>query len=202
MKKIIGIAICGAFLALAGTVYGARCYPGVVILDDENYGTAIETTAAIPETYVADEDFASQEAGGEDSTPLSGAQQPSARTETTIEIKDTEMPVLLMGNGDLAVLTRTDGQGWTLEAGEKLTLEFSLDLENCPGADKDGERLVVGYRKDGEVVEQITEKRRNFSYTIQAQEAGSYCFFVKNASAGNVVLLNGTIRNEDGEKEG
>lgn len=190
MKKIIGIAICGAFLALAGTVYAARSHSGVVILDSENYEIALETTAAIPETFMADEIFETSE---ENSIPPSGWQQLSARSVTSVETEDTVIPALQMGNGDLAVLTKTGGQYWTLNAGEKLTLEFSLDLDACSGSDKEGERLVVGYIKDGQVVEQITEKSQNFSYTIQAQETGSYCFFVKNVSAGNVILVNGAI---------
>lgn len=193
MKKIIGIAICGAFLALTGTVYAARSHWGVVILDSENYGIALETTAAIPETCMADETLETSE---ENTISLSGWQQQlSARSVTTVETEDTGIPAFLMGNGDLAVLTKTGGQCWTLNAGEKLTLEFSLDLDTCPGADQDGERLVVGYVKDGQVVEQITEKSQNFSYTIQAQEAGSYCFFVKNVSVGNVILAKGSICN-------
>lgn len=193
MKKIIGIAICGAFLALTGTVYAARSHPGVVILDSENYEIALETTAAIPETCMADETLETSE---ENSVLPSGWQQQlSARSVTTVETEDTGIPALLIGNGDLAVLTRTGGQCWNLNAGEKLTLEFSLDLDTYPGSDQDGERLVVGYIKDGQVVDQITEKSPNFSCTIQAQEAGSYCFFVKNVSAGNVILANGSICN-------
>ena len=66
-EDVVRVVLTGG--GLAGTVYAARSHSGVVILDSENYEVSLETTAAIPETFMADEIFETSE---ENSIPPSG----------------------------------------------------------------------------------------------------------------------------------
>jgi hypothetical protein len=103
------------------------------------------------------------------------------------------IPELLTDNGDLVVFTKKDVSGWHLNKGEQLTIRFILDLKTNKQSDKAGEIMEIGYIKNGEVTTGFTEKKKEFSYTITADEAGQYYFYAENYSAGKIIITSGII---------
>lgn len=104
-----------------------------------------------------------------------------------------QIPEVLTNNGDIVIFTKKNDAGWHLEAGEQLTLHYELDLKTNPGSDPDGERMEVGYIRDGELVSGYFDKASEFNYTVTAEKSGLYYFYMSNWSAGHIITTSGTI---------
>lgn len=114
--------------------------------------------------------------------------------EATYNAGSYKIPELLISYNTLVVFTTEDEAGWHIDKNNQLTLNYALDLDSNSNSDNSGEHMVVGYIKDGKVIESHTEKSKEFSYTITADTTGEYYFFVQNASAGNLIIHSGTIQ--------
>ncbi len=122
----------------------------------------------------------------------------NAASITNIMVEDDgqgifAIPEILTNNGDLVIFTRSDETGWQLNKGQKLTVRFNLDLTTSKFSDPKGEIMEIGFIKNGELISAFSGKQKEFSYTIEADEAGEYYFYTENYSAGSVIIASGTI---------
>lgn len=104
------------------------------------------------------------------------------------------IPEVLTANGNIVIFTKGEEVGWQLNKGEQLTLHYGLDLKTNADSDETGERMEVGYVHDGRLVQGYSAKAKQFDYTLTADEAGAYYFYIRNASAGKIIVSSGTIR--------
>ena len=102
------------------------------------------------------------------------------------------IPQLLTGNGDLVIFTKEEGDGWDLKKGDKLSIEYSLDLTN-PYSDPKGENMELGFIKNGELIKGSLSKEKSFAYTVTADEDGVYYFYTENYSAGKIIIESGIV---------
>ncbi|MCD9026428.1 hypothetical protein [Cohnella silvisoli] len=103
------------------------------------------------------------------------------------------IPELLTNNGDLVVFTKVDESGWHLNKGDKLSIRFALDIKTNKYSDRTGERMEIGYIKNGVLITGFVKKEKEFSYTITADEAGEYYFYAENYSASYIIIQSGII---------
>jgi hypothetical protein len=80
-----------------------------------------------------------------------------------------------------------------LNKGEKLSIGYTLDLTTNKYSDPKGENMEIGYIKNGELITGFFEKKKEFSFTITADEAGEYYFYTENYSAGKIIIASGII---------
>lgn len=120
-------------------------------------------------------------------------QDMNAYSITHISLNDISIPKVLFANGDRVIYTKEGGDGWFLERGEELRLQYTLDLDTNEGSDKNGEIMEVGYIKDGVPTEIMVDKSIEFDVSIQSDSPGEYYFYVQNYSAGYVIIETGTI---------
>lgn len=75
-----------------------------------------------------------------------------------------------------------------------MNLNYKLDLKTNPGSDPIGERMEVGYIRNGELVSGYLDKASEFNFTVTAEESGEYYFYMSNWSAGFIITASGTIK--------
>lgn len=108
------------------------------------------------------------------------------------------IPEFVFENGDIAIFTKSDTQGWGLQKGDTLTLSFAQNVKENPRADAIGDNISIGIIKNGVPHTLTTEKNLTIQYEYTADKDSTYYFFVQNASAASVVIKQGTIaHNED-----
>lgn len=104
------------------------------------------------------------------------------------------IPEILTGNGDFVIFTKTGETGWRLKRGEKLSIQFNLDLTTNKYSDPIGEFMEVGYIKNGIPIKGLFNKAEEFSYTLTADADGEYYFYTENLSAGKIIIATGNIK--------
>ena len=105
---------------------------------------------------------------------------------------DGSLPQVLYDNGSALILTRPDGEPWTLKKGEEVTLEISLEA-GAPDPSWDTWTMELGYIRDREATMIFREKVNQINHTFSAPEDGEYYFYLYHWSSDPLVLSQGKI---------
>ena len=105
---------------------------------------------------------------------------------------DGSLPQVLYDNGSALILTRPDGEPWTLKKGEEVTLEISLEA-GAPDPSWDTWTMAPGYIRDRAATMIFREKVNQINHTFSAPEDGEYYFYLYHWSSDPVLLAQGSI---------
>lgn len=97
-------------------------------------------------------------------------------------------------NGDLAVFSLPGEQIWELTEDAEVHLEFTV--KNTDGQEEEGSNLEIGYVENGLCYRIIHGSHSSYAVAWTPDHTGSYCFYVRNLSAGRVLIDGLKIRLE------
>ncbi|MDE7272789.1 MAG: hypothetical protein K2N95_06950 [Lachnospiraceae bacterium] len=109
-----------------------------------------------------------------------------AENSVCVTIEDDQIPSIYFSPGYMVLFSHENEQGWTLNAGETLTLDLSLHRAQSLA-------LETGYLLNGEYHILSLTKGCDFTETLTAPETGEYYFCVTNHSSSNAVIERGSI---------
>lgn len=115
---------------------------------------------------------------------------PSSFTE--IEINNSEhnnVPGQLMVNSSVSILTKSNQEGWALKPGD--ILEYSFEKYESEVVSK--QNLIIGYICDGIMKEGTAFDALTGTYTLEAEESGTYYIYLMSASSDYLALKEGTL---------
>jgi hypothetical protein len=188
------VSALGANAATGGKLFGA------IILNNENRHIAKEPNYALMQEAPEGTKIVPPERLVLSSNIINKNQLQTLNSNSVTNIpvvkndKDYAIPEVLTNNGDLIIFTKKDESGWHLNKGEKLSIQFKLDLKSNKFSDPAGEWMEIGYVKNGELITGIAEKAKEFTYTTIADEVGEYYFYAQNYSAGYIIIASGIIK--------
>lgn len=108
---------------------------------------------------------------------------PNGISNLTSDAKGS-FPDFLLANGYMVILQQNSELGWNLQAGEKMTLSFTVDEESY---------VSIGVIKDSIMVATETVQEETIDYTFTANEDGIYYFSITYASAASGKFTDGFI---------
>lgn len=88
---------------------------------------------------------------------------------------------------------KREGRRVGFEKGDKLSIEFKLDLTTNSYSDPNGEYMELGFIKNEELIKGFHSKEKSFAYTVTADEDGVYYFYAENDSAGKIIIESGIV---------
>jgi hypothetical protein len=175
------IAAClAAAFALCGFGYAARW--GVGTADGISFGALTQDF----QTAVSDRVKDVSDVKTEKSDLITDYSNVFAENSVPCATEDGEIPSLYCSPTYMVIFTQAEDSGWTLDAGEELTV--SIDLNK-----KQSLTLELGYVLNGQYHTLSTVKGNTFRDTFTAPEAGDYYFCVTNRSSANAVITGGSI---------
>ncbi|WP_391575070.1 hypothetical protein [Cohnella sp.] len=189
-------AAIGANAATGGKLFGA------IVLNDENRHLAeMPDYASMTEASTAPSINDVNKRSLNSNIIREGQLQTlNAGSVTNIELEEKDslflIPQLLTGNGDLVIFTKEKGAGWELKKGDKLSIEFNLDLTTNSYSDPNGEYMELGLIHNGELIKGFHSKEKSFAYTVTADEDGVYYFYAENYSAGKIIVESGIVEQQ------
>lgn len=114
-------------------------------------------------------------------------------SSTVCVVADNDIiPSIYFSPNYMVIFTKEGEDGWKLNAGEELTINFSLNPAQSL-------ELEIGYILNGEYHELSLTKGCDFKETLTATEEGEYYFCVANHSSENAVIEGGEIVAEANE---
>lgn len=185
-RRKIGIMVACLILiiALGGFTYAVIQYWGIGSADNIKFEDLTQPFG----TIVSERDISNNVQTPElsKSDLIDDYENIFARYILNWEIDSNVIPSLYFSPTYMIVFTQEEMQGWDLEVGETLTLNFSLSSKQSLG-------MQIGYVLNGQYHEISSPKGTTFSETITAYERGTYYFCITNQSSSNAVLLEGAI---------
>lgn len=109
-----------------------------------------------------------------------------AEHSVCVTTEENQIPSIYFSPNYMVIFSREKEQGWTLNAEETLTLDFSLHHTQSL-------ELEIGYILNGEYHTLSLAKGCDFTETLTASETGEYYFCITNHSSSNAVIENGDI---------
>ena len=111
--------------------------------------------------------------------------QPKRATE-----QKTVYPELIMVNNSACILTKDDGSGWKLNAGDS----FSYEYEKAESEVVEEQTFLIGVIQDGIMKEPIISRALAGEFTFTAKEAGEYYIYLLSASSDYLTIEEGIIK--------
>lgn len=184
-RKIGIIVACLIFvIALCGFTYAVIRYWGVGSTENIKIEDLTQPFGTMASESNTSEDVHTSEVGK--SELIDDYENIFARYILNWEMDSNVISSLYFSPTYMVMFTQADRQGWDLEAGENLTLNFSL-------SSKQSLEIEIGYVFDGVYHEISSPKGTIFTETITAYERGTYYFCITNRSSSNAVLSEGSI---------
>lgn len=112
--------------------------------------------------------------------------------ETSLKNHINYIPSLVMGRYSIAVLTKTNSDGWFLKKGETLKLSFNIDTHYA-SADGTGEHFAFGYIFNHKYYETDYQADTQFQFQFTAAEDGIYYPAVENMSLSYIKITDGHV---------
>lgn len=171
-------------LSLCGFAYSAYIYWGVGAVERIDFDKLTK-----PFGTVAGEQTADEGDSGifyEKSGLISDYTNVYADNSVCVTTDENMIPPLYFSPNYMIIFTREDEKSWALEAGEQLTLQFSLYHSQSL-------ELEIGYILNGKYHLLSVSRGRDFDETLIAAEEGEYYFCVTNHSSANAIIENGEI---------
>ncbi len=100
-----------------------------------------------------------------------------------------DCPEILLVNASPAVLTKPDGSGWILKPGDS----FSFAFETYPSETVSGQKLHIGFVKNGVLYRGETFSAAAGACEYTAEEEGEYYPYVVNLSSDPLALKKGAL---------
>lgn len=211
MKRMKVVIICCSLIAVTIPVYAAvmTFLDKSMPIDDSNrhlIGTEVQDDYYIiyrdgqyidsEGNHVALEELAEPEKDVVPNRIVREIRQPDFYPSSIVEISQTEQmdsrhffPELILVNDSVCILTGEDGQGWTLESGDKLVYEFSkMDSQVV-----EEQNLMIGYVKDGVLYEGEGHWEKKGVYVLSIKESGTYYIYLLSASSDYLSLKQGCV---------
>lgn len=171
-------------IALCGFTYAAIRYWGVGSTENIKIEDLIQPFGTIVSEKDISEEVHTSEV--EKSELIDDYENIFARDILNWEMDSNVISSLYFSPAYMVMFTQAEGQGWDLEVGESLTLNFSL-------TSKQSLEIEIGYVFNGEYHKISSPKGTTFTEIITAYERGTYYFCITNRSSSNAVLSEGAI---------
>ncbi len=94
-----------------------------------------------------------------------------------------EIPMQLIVNNGMSVISNPLGNAWTLKQGNYVTIQCNLEKKSNKAQD-----VIVGYMRNGVVYEAKQFSPKVGEHTLEIFEDGEYSFFIINATSDNIIL--------------
>lgn len=118
----------------------------------------------------------------EDGMLIPGVIEEFAAVESEDGYRCTE---IIIPNGQAAVYTKEDGNGWDLKAGQTITINYTLY--------DGGETLKIGVIKDNTMYNGTIISGKEGEYSLTAKESGTYYIYLISYSSDYISLNNSII---------
>lgn len=183
------IAACAA-LALLTVPLGVYAYrhilQGAEVIDEQNQHLIGSESAGnyeiIPNGQIPDY----QEPQLPENRIITGTAVSDLIPHSILEVpgESGSYPKLIIPNGDMALLTQENGEGWRLAAGNSVTVSYKLYA-----TEGNGTTLLLGHVKDGIIMEnKLAKETFSGNYTFTVSEDGEYYFYLMGASSDYVAV--------------
>lgn len=183
------IAACAAFVLLAVPlgVYAYRhILQGAEVIDEQNQHLIGSESAGTYEILPNGQVSEYQEPQLPENRIITGTAVQNLIPNSILEVPEESgsYPKLIIPNGDMALLTQENGEGWRLAAGDSVTVSYKLYA-----TEGNGTTLLLGHVKDSIIMEDELAKETFLGqYTFTASEDGVYYFYLMGASSDYVAV--------------
>lgn len=99
-------------------------------------------------------------------------------------------PEIITINGSINIFTKEDGTGWELNSGDSLIYHF----EKYKSEAVKNQVSIIGYIKNGQLVKGENFDKLSGTYTISADEKGTYYIYILNCSSDSISFKKGSIK--------
>ncbi len=105
----------------------------------------------------------------------------------------TAFPEFIFENGDTAILTQPQGEGWQLQQGDTITVTFRQNIQDNPNAFPQGNKLSLGVILDGIPQDLWQGSDTSFTFCYTAPRAGTFYFYLQDLSSEPVIITDAAV---------
>lgn len=183
-RYLLSCAASLAVLFVCGSAYAACVYWGIGSADHIDFNKLTQPFGTVAGEQESNEN--SSTVFYEKSGLINDYENIYADYSACVATENGTIPSIYFSPAYMVIFSREDGQGWSLEAEDQLTLDFSLYRTQSL-------ELEIGYIMNGEYYALSLTKGCDFNEIFTVSDAGEYYFCVTNHSSENAVIKNGRM---------